>query len=173
MSFSNIHLDLQKKKKLDIEELRKELNILAATSNPKVKSSDKLQEISLVRDSIVKSASPPLISDSLSSALKEKKEKPEIASVLRMEAQEATENPTSNVIDNHVQGIINTEPRNHFSPDINEIKKISRHKIQNSHLHNLYRENLRIKSIHEEVVCANFHYLLLTSRFTDKIPDWN
>ena len=121
----------------------------------------------------MKSASPPLISDFLSSALKEKKGKIEKASVLGMEAQEAIENPTINVIDNHVQEIINTDTRNRFSPDVDEIKKISRHKIQNSDLHNLYRENLRIKSIHEEVGCANFHYLLLTSRFTDKIPHWS
>ena len=73
----------------------------------------------------MKSASPSLICDSLSSALREKKEKPEIASVLGMEAQEATENPTSNVIDNHVQEIINTDTRDHFSPDINEIKTLS------------------------------------------------
>lgn len=153
MSFYNIPHYLQKKSKLDIEALRKELNKLSVTSDPIVKSSDKLQEISLVRDSIVKSASPPLISDYLSSALKEKKEKPEKAPVLGMEAQEAIENPTINVIDNHVQEIINTDTRNRFTPDINEIKKISRHKIQNSDLHNLYRENLRIKSIHEEVSC--------------------
>lgn len=133
--------------------MRKELNILSATSDPKVKSSDKLQEISLVRDSIVKSASPSLISEYLSTALKDKKErKPDaVSAILGIEAQEAIENPTINVIDNHVQEIVNTDTRNRFTPDINEIKKISRHKIQNSDLHNLYRENLRIKSIHEEV----------------------
>lgn len=135
--------------------MRKELNKPIVSDVFRVKSSDKLSEINEVRDSIVKSANPSELSNFLSNALKENKgKKDEAPSILG--AQEAIENPNINIIDNHIQEIINTDTINRFKPDVNEIKKISRQKIQNSELHNLYRENLRIKSIKEEVSFKKF-----------------
>jgi hypothetical protein len=119
------------------------------------KSKNQLEEVSEVRESILNSQSPNLkLSDSLAKALKNKNEKNErVSSILGMEAEEAIVNPSINVIDHHIKEIVNTA-ENRFQPDNEEVKKISRNRIQNSELHNLYRESLRIKSIHEEVSVA-------------------
>jgi hypothetical protein len=117
-----------------------------------------------VRESILKSSPAAEISEKLHKAIKDiisvpKKEnatvlgmQAEESVILGIQAKEAIENPTINVIDNHVQEIINNDgTSSHFLPDIDEIKQISRERILNSDLHNLYRENLVIESIQEEV----------------------
>lgn len=137
----------------------------------KEKSPEKLSEVVSMRESILKSSPAAEFSDQLAKVLKDAisvTKKENVSSVLAMEAQEsvilgiqaqeAIENPSINVIDNHVQEIIHSDDTSsHFSPDVDEIRKISRDKIQNSELHNLYRENLRIKSIHEEVKFNFYH----------------
>lgn len=136
------------------------------------KSPEKLSEVGSVRDSILKSSPASDISEKLREAIKNivSPQKIENSTVLGMQAsetrilgiqaQEAIEHPSINVIDNHVQEVVNVDENSrHFLPDMEEIRKISQDKIQNSDLHNLYRENLIIESIHEEVNLYLFHLI--------------
>lgn len=84
----------------------------------------------------------------------------QLSGIVGMKAQEAIENPNINVIDHHVQEFINTDKNNNrYTPDMNEVKKLSRYRVQSSDLYNLYRENLRIKSIREVVRFSSFYFL--------------
>lgn len=170
---------------MDIDALRREISKPTEATVKREKSPDKLLEVGSVRESILKSSPAGEFSEKLNKALKDivtpKKDnatvlgmQAEESSFLGIQAQEAIENPSINVIDNHVQEIIHTdEMSQRFSPDIDEIRKISRDRIQNSDLRNLYRENLVIESIQEEVKFFDSNKTkFYKNYFTDKLSNW-
>ena len=134
---------------LSIQELRNLLKKPAEEESTREKPSDeKLAEIDSVRDSLLNSAPPQALSKELTNAI-QKLEIQKSIMKLGMQAQEAIEDPFINIIDNHVEEIIQADER--ICDGIEDIMEITRGNMLHSDQHNIYRENLKIKAIYEEV----------------------
>lgn len=144
----------EKKSTIDIESIRDD--IFASRKSDAIsrdKTKEILSEINLVKESILKSSvATSNLSQNLTKVLKQndlglQKNTP----IVGIEANEAISNPNINVIDYHLEEIVNPNVLNDFEPNVDEIKQLTKMRHSESKIHNLYRENLVIRSISEEV----------------------
>lgn len=117
------------------------------------KSTERLAEINSIKDNILNSAAEPFkLSENLTNWLKEgTSDGTSKNSNLKLNLEEAIAEPKINVIDDHVKEIVNPNVLNSFNPKDEEIKVLTKLKHSESDTNNLYRENLHIKLIREEV----------------------
>lgn len=110
-------------------------------------------QISNVKDNLVKATRDSVFSRNLTEMLKEPVNVALRAPILGIEASEAIADPNINVIDSHVAQLIsdNSVKARQFQPNLDEIRNFAKQKHRENNLHNLYRENLQIAAIHEEV----------------------
>lgn len=146
---------LADKSKDDEAKLLRELIQVAVESNEKEHERDKspkvISEISSLKENLLKSSPAGSFSLNLTAMLKEQPNK--VGSpILGIGAAEAIADPNINVIDSHVSQVVQNSSVNdqRFQPDADEMKTIAKDRFQDTNFHNLYRENLLIKSIREE-----------------------
>jgi hypothetical protein len=122
---------------------------IGGNDTPRNKPPELLTEVNILKENVLKATQPTGFSANLTQMLKTVEFK--VAPILGLEASEAIADPNINVIDSHVSQITKESASSggKFQPDLDEIRKVTQ-QHRDSEFHNLYRENLEIKSISEE-----------------------
>ena len=137
----------------DVESLRNEIfkTQQSQSSTTREKSTKTMAEIDTIRGTILNSAAPPFqMSTNLTNWLKEGPASNTANAKLGFVLEEAINEPKINVLDDHLKQIVNQNVQNSYHPDYEEIKVLAKLKHTESNMNNLYRENLKIKTIKEE-----------------------